>query len=147
MMKTQGTDMTKKGAAPGAVVTVNCDYLAVSHAIRFVDFIYEVSKFGGARIATIAGILSTGTRKTRWWIPTDQYALKYSANEVANITPDLMLIREAILAKCCFTKKHNFGFLGVVYFFSILLPFLHCFVTKVHRSQEWDNDVWIYTLP
>ncbi len=37
-------------------VTVQCDYRAVSHSIRIVGVIYEVSKFGGARIATIAGI-------------------------------------------------------------------------------------------
>jgi hypothetical protein len=26
--------------------------------------------------------------------------------------------------------------------FIILPPFSHCFVTNIHRSQEWDNDVW-----
>jgi hypothetical protein len=38
-------------------------------------------------------------------------------------------------------KSLIIGFLGVVYIFSILLPFFHCFVTNVHRNQEWDNDV------
>ena len=101
MMKTQGTDIVNKGAAPGAVavVTVKCDYRARSHAIGIVGVIYEVSKFGSARISTVAGMLSTGIRKTPWWIPTDQYALKHGVNKVANITPDLMLIREAILAE------------------------------------------------
>jgi hypothetical protein len=41
--------------------------------------------------------------------------------------------------KCCFAKKRNDGFLGVVYLFCILLPFFHCFV--IHMSQEWDIDV------
>ncbi len=97
MIKTQGKEIANKGAAPGAVVTVQCDYHAVSHSIGIVGVIYEVSKFGGARIATIAGMLSTGTRKGPWWIPADQYILRYGANKEANITQQLTQIREAIL--------------------------------------------------
>ena len=63
MIKMQGKDIANKGAAPGAVVTVQCDYRAVSHSIKIFSVIYEVSKFGGARIATIAGILLSGSRK------------------------------------------------------------------------------------
>ncbi len=33
MIKMQGKDIANKGAAPGAVVTVQCDYCAVSHSI------------------------------------------------------------------------------------------------------------------
>jgi hypothetical protein len=89
MIKMQCKDIVKKGAAPGAVVTVQCDYHAVSHSIGIVSVIYEVSKFGSARIATIAGILSSGSKKGPWWIPSDQNALRYGANEDANITPQL----------------------------------------------------------
>jgi hypothetical protein len=98
LIKTQGKDVGNKGAAPGAVVAVQCDYRAVSHSIRIVGVIYKMSTFGGARIATIAGILLTGTRKGPWWIPADQYIMRYSANKEANITPQLTQIREAILA-------------------------------------------------
>jgi hypothetical protein len=63
MIKMQGKDITKKGAAPGAVVTVKCDYRTVSHSIGIVGVIYKVSKFGGARIAMIAGKLSSGSKK------------------------------------------------------------------------------------
>ncbi len=56
-----------------------------------------MSKYGGARIATVTGILSTGSGKGQWWIPTDQYAIVYGATEEPNITPQLMQIREAIL--------------------------------------------------
>jgi hypothetical protein len=94
----QGKDIANKGAAPGAVVTVKCDYRAVSFAIGIVSIIYEVSTFGGARIATIAGLLSSGQRKGPWWIPADQYAIRYGASEDANITTQLKQIREAILA-------------------------------------------------
>ncbi len=76
MIKMQGKDITQKGAAPGAVVTVQSDYRTVSHSIGIVGVIYKVSKFGGARIATIAGILSSGSKKGPWWIPSDQYALR-----------------------------------------------------------------------
>ena len=34
MIKTQGKDIANKGAAPGAVVTVQCNYHAVSHSIE-----------------------------------------------------------------------------------------------------------------
>ncbi len=60
MIKTQGKDIMNKGAAPGAVVTVQCDYRTVSHSIGILGVIYEVSEFGSARIATIAGILLSG---------------------------------------------------------------------------------------
>ncbi len=98
MIKMQGKDIAKKEAAPGAVVTVQCDYRVVSHSIKIVGVVYKVSKFGSARIATIAGILSTGTKKGPWWIPADQYIMRYGTNEEANITPQLMQIREAITA-------------------------------------------------
>jgi hypothetical protein len=98
MIKMQGTDIANKGGAPGAVVTVKCDYRAVSFAIGIVGIIYEVSRFGGARIATVGGLLSSGSRMGVWWIPADQYALKYGAREDANITAPLKQIREAILA-------------------------------------------------
>jgi hypothetical protein len=98
MIKMQGTDIANKGGAPGSVVTVKCDYRAVSFAIGIVGIIYEVSKFGGARIATVPGLLSSGQRKGVWWIPADQYSLKYGASEDANITAPLQQIREAILA-------------------------------------------------
>jgi hypothetical protein len=97
MIKLQGKDIVTKGAAPGAVVTVQCDYRAVSHSIGIVGVIFEVSKYGGARIAIITGILSSGQRKRPWWIPSDQYAIRYSANKDANITPQLMEIRTTIL--------------------------------------------------
>jgi hypothetical protein len=97
MIKMQGKDIVKKGAAPGAVVTVQCDYHAVSHSIGIVGVIYKVSKFSGARNATIAGILSSGSKKGPWWIPSDQYALRYGANEDTNITPQLTEIHVAIL--------------------------------------------------
>jgi len=57
MIKMQGTDIANKGGAPGAVVTVKCDYRAVSFAIGIVGIIYKVSRFGSARIATVAGLL------------------------------------------------------------------------------------------
>ncbi len=66
MIKMQGTDIANKGGAPGAVVTVKCDYRVVSFAIGIVGIIYEVSRYGGARIATVAGLLSSGQRKGVW---------------------------------------------------------------------------------
>ncbi len=66
MIEMQGKDIADKGAAPGAVVTVKCDYRAVSFTIGIVGVVYEVSTFGGARIATIAGILSFSSRMGPW---------------------------------------------------------------------------------
>jgi hypothetical protein len=41
MIKTQGKDIANKGAAPGAVGNVQCDYRAVSHSIGIVGVIYD----------------------------------------------------------------------------------------------------------
>jgi hypothetical protein len=46
----------------------------------------------------ISGILSSGSRKGPWWIPSDQYVMRYNANEDTNITPQLTEIRVAIFA-------------------------------------------------
>ncbi len=99
------------------MVTVQCDYRAVSHSIGIVGVIFKVSQYGGARIARIAGILSSGQRKGPWWIPSDQYAIRYGANEDANITPQLMGIHTAILGgtynannsapKCTIQQAHQ----------------------------------------
>jgi hypothetical protein len=62
LISTQSHSNTMSAAAPGAVVTVQCDYRTVSHSIGIVGVIYKVSKFGGARIATIAGILLSGSK-------------------------------------------------------------------------------------
>ncbi len=56
-----------------------------------------MSTFGGARIAPIDGNLSSGQRKGPWWIPADQYAIRYGASKVANITTQLKQIHAAIL--------------------------------------------------
>jgi hypothetical protein len=117
MMRTQGNDIASNGGAPGAVVTVICDFCTVSHSIGIVGVIYEIGPFGGARIVTIAGILLTGTRKSQLWIPLDQYVVRYGANKEANIPPELMLIRDAIVAgtfnvdngapKCTIQEAHQ----------------------------------------
>jgi hypothetical protein len=80
-------------------------YTAVSHAIGIVGIIYQMKSLGGARVATVADILSSGNWKAQWWIPSDQYALKYGPNEAANITPKLMDIRKEILAGTYNVKK------------------------------------------
>ena len=98
MINAQGKDIEKQGGGPGAVVTVKPDYRAVSHNIGIVGVIYEMKSTGGARVATIAGMLSSGSRKGNWWIPSDQYVIHYKPHEVANITPQLDEIRQAILS-------------------------------------------------
>ncbi len=118
MMKMEGQDIASKGAAPGAVVTVHCDYHAVSHAVRIVGIIYEGSKHGGARVATERGILSSGPQMGSWWIPSNRYVVRYAFNEEANIKLELKSIRNAILAgmyninnsapKCLIQQAHQF---------------------------------------
>ncbi len=71
MITALGKDIEKQGGGPGAVVTVKTDYRALSHNIGIVGVIYEMKTTGGARVATIAGMLSSGSRKVNWWIPSD----------------------------------------------------------------------------
>jgi len=98
MVKAQGKYIAKEGGGPGAIVTVKPDYRAVSHNIGIVGVMYDMKSTGGARIVTIAGMLSSGPRKGNWWIPSDQYTVNYTPNEVANIPPQLEEIRQAILS-------------------------------------------------
>ena len=57
----------------------------------------QKGKYGGARVATIAGILSCGQKKTKWWIPSDQYIVKYSVEDEPNISTELKAIRDAVI--------------------------------------------------
>lgn len=97
MIRTQAQSIAKLGASPGAVVTVKVDHRAVSHAYGVVGVIMELTCGGAAKVATEAGILCHGIRKTIWWIPSDQYSLQYKANEQANIPDELQKIRDAII--------------------------------------------------
>jgi hypothetical protein len=47
-------------------VVLQVDYQAVSHAIGIVGGIYQIASAGGARIATVAVLLSTGSKKANW---------------------------------------------------------------------------------
>ncbi len=98
MIRQQGKDIANQGGSPGAVVVVQVDYHAVSHAIGIVGVIFQIASSGGARIATLAGLLSTGSKKANWWIPANKYVIKYRANEVANIAPEFEIIRQSILS-------------------------------------------------
>ncbi len=44
-------------------MVVQVDYQAVSHAIGIVGVIYQIASTGGAWIAAVAELLSTGTKK------------------------------------------------------------------------------------
>jgi hypothetical protein len=97
MIVAQGKEIEKQGGGPGAVVTMKPDYRAVSHNIGVVGVIYEMKTTSCARVATIAGMLSSGSRKGNWWTPSDQYVVQYKPHDVANIPPQLEEIRQAIL--------------------------------------------------
>jgi hypothetical protein len=53
-----------------------------------------------------------------WWIPSDRYVVRYAATEEANIKPELMSVRNAILAgtynidnsapKCSIQQAHQY---------------------------------------
>ncbi len=98
MICQQGKYIENQGGSPGAVVVVQVDYQAVSHAIGIVDVIYQIASTGGAWIATVAGLLSTGSKKANRWIPSDKYVIKYRANNIANIAPELGIIQQSILS-------------------------------------------------
>ncbi len=65
MIRQQGKEIEKQGGSSGAVVVVQVDYQAVSHAIGIVGVIYHIASTGGAQVATVAGLLSTGTKKAK----------------------------------------------------------------------------------
>jgi hypothetical protein len=53
MICQQGKDIVNQGGSPGAVVVVQVDYQAVSHAIGIVGVIYQITSTGGAWIAML----------------------------------------------------------------------------------------------
>ncbi len=81
MICQQGKDIENQGGRPGAVVVVKVDYCAVGHTIGKVGVIYQIANTGGARIATVAVLLSTGSKKGNWWTLSDKYVINYRANK------------------------------------------------------------------
>jgi hypothetical protein len=77
MIRQQGKDIANQGGSPGAVVVVQVDYRVVSYAIGIVGVIFQIASSGGAQIATVAGLLSTGSKKANWWIPSNKYVIEY----------------------------------------------------------------------
>jgi hypothetical protein len=78
-------------------VVVKVDSHMVSHSIGIIGVIFQMKTSGGARIATVAGLLSSTIRKGVQWIQFDQYVLKCCTNEHANIPAELEIIRQSIL--------------------------------------------------
>ncbi len=98
MIFQQGKDIENQRGTPGAVVVVQVDYHVVSHAIGIVGVMYQITSTGGAQIAPVAGLLSTGSKKANWWIPPNKYVIKYRPNKIANISPELEIIQQSILS-------------------------------------------------
>ena len=96
MVATRSKDVEKKGVGIGAVVTVIPDHRAVSHSVGIVGIVYKMKESGGAQVATVVGLLVQSGKKD-WWIPDDQYILRYPPHVDAPIPVDLQEIRESIL--------------------------------------------------
>jgi hypothetical protein len=108
--------MKLQGATPSAVLVVKVDYPAISHTIGIVGIVDKIAYGSGAQIATKRGSLSNGPRRGQWWIPADQYVIKFGAKELANINPKLKIICQAIIsgeyndenaAKCTIQEAHQ----------------------------------------
>jgi hypothetical protein len=96
-------------------VVVQVDYRGVSHAIGIVGVMYQIASTGGAQIATIAGLLSTGSKKADGWILSNNYVIKDCANKNTNFFPELEVIQQSILsgeynnnnaARCTIQEAH-----------------------------------------
>jgi hypothetical protein len=96
MVATRSKDVGKKGVGIGAVVTVIPDHRAVSHSIDIVEIVYKMKESEGAQVATAVGLLVQSGKKD-WWIPDDQYIMRYLPHVDAPIPLDLQEIRECIL--------------------------------------------------
>jgi hypothetical protein len=104
-------------------MVVQCPTTAVSHAIGIMGIIYELSKYGGARVATVAGILSCGQKTTKWWILLDQYMVKYGAHKEPNIPPELKSSRDAVIGGTYNEKNKAL---------TCTIQHAHKFITNVH---------------
>jgi hypothetical protein len=80
------------------------------------SLIYQISNIGGTWITTVAGLLSSRSKKGNWWIPSNKYVIKYRANKLANIAPKLEIIQQSILsgednnnnaARCTIQEAHQ----------------------------------------
>jgi len=85
MVATRSKDIEKRGLGIGAVVTVIPDPRSVSHSVGIVGIVYKCKESGGAQVVTVPGLLVQSGKKD-WWIPDDQYILRYLPHEEASIS-------------------------------------------------------------
>jgi hypothetical protein len=88
MVTTRSKGIEKKGVEIGAVVTVIPDHRAISHSIDIVGIVYKMKESGGAQVSTAVGLLVQSGKKD-WWIPDDQYIMRYPRHVDAPIPLDL----------------------------------------------------------
>jgi hypothetical protein len=67
----------------------------VSHSVGIVEIIYRMKITGGAQVATSSDLLVQSLKKD-FWIPDDQYVVRYKPDEDSAIPPELQKIRESI---------------------------------------------------
>jgi hypothetical protein len=96
MIATRSKDIEKKGVRIGAVVTVIPDHRAVCHSVGIVGIVYKIKESGGAQVATAVRLLVQSGNKD-WWIPDDQYIMRYPPHVDTPIPLDLHEIHEHIL--------------------------------------------------
>ncbi len=104
MVTTRSKEIEKIGGGVGAVITVVPDLRAVSHSIGIVGIIYKMKASGGAQVLNAVSLLAQSGKKD-WWIPDDQYILRYKPHEDAPIAVELQKIRESILDGTYNTSK------------------------------------------
>jgi hypothetical protein len=97
MVCAQGESIEKQGASPDAGNIIKVDYSVVSYVIGLVGVIHQMRNNVRARIATVAGMLSSSPRKGQWWILLDKYIVEFCTDKQANLPPKLERICQAIL--------------------------------------------------
>ena len=94
---------------PGTVVTCKVDARDVTHPRGIIGVVTAANETGAVKVVCEHGMLSH-KGSSQWWIPSDKYKVIAKADEVANISPELLATRNDVMTSSL--RRNNQQFLS-----------------------------------
>ena len=96
-----------KGVAVGSVVTIWVDPRVAAHARGILAIVVDVKVTGGIIACSAAGIIVNGKGKKEWWISGEGYLFKEDQQDMTNLPPELIAVRNTIMGGTFDRKTHR----------------------------------------
>ena len=90
----------------GSVVTLLVDRRIATHPRGVVAIVVDKKNTGGIIACSSAGIIVNGKTRKTWYISSDQYAFRSSADSLTTLPPDLLTVQHDVKQKLFNIETH-----------------------------------------